>query len=139
MLQIFAWPTSVLRLEVLCLAPLLALLLPSSRIGAFLSELLTMTSFLTLKLPSAFGFRSSPFGRVNERVYAVNQAVVPPDSALAICSRRVFQILAVLAVNGSETLAGSKLHPPRFLRLVADATGEEAAGVSRLVVRLINR
>ena len=94
---------------------------------------------LAVKLPSAFGFRSSPFGRVNERINAVDRAVVPPDSALAICFRRVFLILAILAVNGSETLAGSKLHPPRFLRLVTDATGEEAADVSRLVAKLLHR
>ena len=93
---------------------------------------------LDLNLPSAFGFRSSPFGRVNERINAVDRAVVPPDSALAICFRRVFLLLAILAVDGSETLAGSELHPPRFLRLVADATGEEATDVGRLVVLLLH-
>ena len=55
-LLILAWLTNVLRLEVLGLAPFLALLLPSSRIGAFLSELLMMASLLTFVCRPLLGF-----------------------------------------------------------------------------------
>ena len=55
-LLIFAWLTRVLRLAILRLTPFLALLLTSSRIGAFLSELLMMTSFLLFIRCPLFGF-----------------------------------------------------------------------------------
>ena len=56
MLLILAWLTRVLRLEVLHLAPFLVLLLTSSRIGAFLKELLIMRVFLVFARCPLFGF-----------------------------------------------------------------------------------
>ena len=75
---------------------------------------------------------------MNKRVNAVGLAVVPPNPALAVSFSGVFLILAVLAMDGSEPLGGSELHPPRFLWLVAYAACEEATGVSRLVVARFN-
>ena len=37
----------------------------------------------------------------------------------------------MLAVDGSEPLAGPELHPPRLLLFVAHAAGEQATGVGR--------
>ena len=58
-------------------------------------------------------------------------ALVPSDPALAPGLCGIFLEPAMLAVDGSEPLAGPELHPPRLLLLVAHATGEQATGVGR--------
>ena len=62
-----------------------------------------------------------PPGRMSGWVYAMDHAVMPPDTALAQGPGSVLLVLAVLAVDCSEPFGGSELHPPRFLRLIAHA------------------
>ena len=56
---------------------------------------------------------------------------MPPGPALTPRLCRVLLVLAVLAVDGSEPLAGPELHPPRFLLLIAHAARQESTAVGR--------
>ena len=52
------------------------------------------------------GLHPPPFGRMDQRVNAVDLALMPPGPALTLRLRRVLLVLAVLAVDGSEPFAG---------------------------------
>ena len=71
---------------------------------------------------------------MDEGVDPVGRAMVPPDTTLALCLRGIFLELAVFAMDRSETFHCSELHPSRLLLLIANAAGEEACGVRRLVL-----